>query len=58
MSYFTTPHLIVYAFLLANLVLGLWMARGVKTLKDYALANRSLGAGVITMTLLATIVVL
>jgi len=33
---------------------GLWAGRNVKTLKDYALANKSFGVGVLTMTFLAT----
>jgi SSS family solute:Na+ symporter len=45
---------IVGAFLLLTLVVGLWAGRNVKTLKDYALANREFGVGVLTMTFLAT----
>ncbi len=48
--------IILATFLIAILALGLWAARGVKTMKDYALANRSLGTGVLTMTLLATFI--
>ena len=43
-------------FLLLNLAVGLWAGRGVKTMKDYALANRSLGSGVLAMTLIATFI--
>lgn len=46
--------LMVGAFLIITLILGLWAGRNVKTLKDYALANRQLGVGVLTMTFLAT----
>ncbi len=48
--------IILAAFLSTTLALGLWAGRGVKTMKDYALANRSLGAGVLTITLLATFI--
>ena len=43
-----TGYLIIGTFLLGNLALGLWAGRGVKTMKDYVLANRSFntaGAG-------------
>ena len=43
-------------FLLANLAIGLWAGRNVKTFKDDALANRSLGVGVLTITLSATFI--
>ena len=46
--------LVVGAFLLLTLIVGLWAGRNVKTMKDYALANREFGAGVLTMTFLAT----
>ena len=43
----TSPLLIVgfIGFLLANLLLGLYKGRNVKTMKDYALANRAMGTG-------------
>lgn len=42
-------------FLVANLVVGLWAMRPIKTMDDYALANRSLGGGVMIATLIATL---
>ena len=42
------------AFLVFTLAVGLWAGRNVRSMKDYALANRSLGIGVLTMTMLAT----
>lgn len=46
--------MIVVGFLLVTMFIGLWAGRNVKTLKDYAIANREFGAGVLTMTFLAT----
>ncbi len=54
MNYLGTDHLIVYAFLLVTLLLGLWAGRGVKDIRDYAIANKMYGTGVLTMTFLAT----
>ena len=45
---------VVGIFLLITLIIGLWAGRNVKTLKDYALANREFGVGVLSMTFLAT----
>ena len=54
MNYLGTGHLIVYTFLLVTLLVGLWAGRGVKDIRDYTIANRQLGTGVLTMTILAT----
>ena len=48
--------IIVGAFLLLTLIVGLWAGRHVKTLKDYAVANRKLGPGVLSMTFFATLI--
>lgn len=44
----------IVLFLIVTLIAGFWAGRNVKTLKDYALANRGLGAGVLAITFLAT----
>jgi len=54
LNYFSTDHLIVYAFLLITLVIGLRAGRGIKDIREYAIANRQFGTGVLTMTMLAT----
>ncbi len=46
--------MIVYAFLLITLVIGLWAGRGVKDMREYALANRSFGTVALVLTFLAT----
>ena len=52
-----TPLLIGFvAFLLANLLLGLYKGQGVKTMKDYAVANRAMGTGTLMITIIATVV--
>lgn len=54
---FLSSHLnltVIGIFVFITLLVGLWAGRNVKTLKDYALANREFGAGVLTMTFLAT----
>lgn len=43
MHYLSTDHLIVYAFLLITLGVGLRAGRGIKDLRDYAVANRMYG---------------
>ena len=47
-------YLIATAFLLTTLILSLWASRGIKTMKDYALANSTLSTSVGTITLMAT----
>ena len=39
MHFFSTDHLIVYAFLATSLVIGLWAGRGIKNIREYAIAN-------------------
>ena len=56
MKQLTMVHKSIYGFLLLTLLVGLHAGRNVKTFRDYALANRSLGTGVLVMTLLATMV--
>lgn len=67
--YFTQPHyplrpmlpvtvnqIALAVFLFANLAVGWWAGRGVKSVRDYVLANQSLGLGVLSMTLAATLI--
>ena len=56
MDYFSIDHLIVYAFLLTTLVVGLLAGRGIKNMREYAIANRVYGTGVLTITFLATFI--
>mgnify|MGYP001031793460 FL=1 len=56
MNYFNVDAIIVYAFLLLTLLLGLWAGKNVKTIKEYAIANRAYGTGVLTITMLATFI--
>ena len=54
MNALSTAHLIVYTFLATTLLIGLWAGRGIKNVKEYAIANRRYGTGVLTITFLAT----
>ena len=54
MDYLSIDYLIVYSFLLITLVVGLWASRGIKDIREYAIANKMYGKGVLTMTILAT----
>ena len=54
MNCFSIDHLIVYTFLAATLLIGLWAGRGIKNIREYAIANREFGTGVLAMTILAT----
>ena len=53
-TYLSIDAIVVYAFLLLTLTVGLWAGRNVKTIEDYALANRSYGTGTLILTFLAT----
>jgi SSS family solute:Na+ symporter len=46
--------LIVYTFLLITLLVGLWAGRGIKDIREYAIANKVYGTGILTITFLAT----
>ncbi len=54
MHYFSTDHCIVYAFLLTTLIIGLRAGRGVKDIREYAMANRMYGTTILVFTYLAT----
>ena len=54
MNYFSTDYLIVYAFLLITLVIGLRAGRGIKDIREYAIGNRSFGTVALALTFLAT----
>ena len=56
MNYLSLDSAIIYIFLVATLGLGLWVGRGTKTLREYAIADKMYGVGVLTMTILATYV--
>ena len=47
---------IIGAFLAACLGIGVYTGRNVKTLKDYALGDYTLGAGALAMSMMATII--
>ena len=51
-------HPIIPTFLFANLAIGFWAHRKAKvnSFEDYALASRSLPTGVLTLSILATLV--
>ncbi|MEM9738129.1 MAG: HD domain-containing protein [Bacteroidota bacterium] len=42
-------------FLLINMIIGFRASRHIKSMRDYAVANQSLGTGVLVMTLFATL---
>ena len=54
MHYLSPDYLIVYAFLLITLVIGLRSGRGIKNVREYATANKSFGTGTLVLTWLAT----
>jgi Na+/proline symporter len=54
MNYLSVDYLIVYAFLIITLVIGLRAGRGIKDIREYALANKMYGTGVLVLTFLAT----
>ncbi|MEL6607063.1 MAG: hypothetical protein AAFP88_02310, partial [Bacteroidota bacterium] len=55
MNYLTIEHLIFYAFLGITALAGSW-GTAAKNIREYTNANKSFGAGALTMTLLATFI--
>ena len=53
-NYFTIDHFIIVGFLLLILVIGLLAGRGIKDIREYAIANRMFGTGALVLTWLAT----
>ncbi len=54
MHYLSIDHLIVGSFLLLTLLIGLRAGRGIKDIREYAIANKQFGTGALTLTLVAT----
>ncbi|MEM7383287.1 MAG: sodium:solute symporter family protein, partial [Bacteroidota bacterium] len=54
MNNLSIDHLIVYTFLAITLLVGLWAGRGIKDIREYAIANRMFGTGALVLTWLAT----
>ncbi len=47
-------YIIIGSFLLITLIIGLRASKGIKDIREYAIANKMYGTGILTMTLLAT----
>jgi Na+/proline symporter len=47
---------IVVGFLLVNLAVGLYYGKKIKTIKDYALGNRSFSTAALVATIVATFI--
>jgi Na+/proline symporter len=54
MNYFGIDFIIIYAFLAITLVTGIYVGRSIKDIKEYAIANRAYGTGVLIIGFLAT----
>jgi Na+/proline symporter len=54
LQFFSINHVMVVVFLLVTLFLGMRASRGIKDIREYALANRIFGTGALTMTMAAT----
>ena len=54
MPYLSIDHLILVAFLLLTLIIGLRAGRGIKNMQGYATANKMFGTGALVLTWLAT----
>jgi Na+/proline symporter len=54
MNYFGIDYLIVYGFLFITLIIGLRAGRGIRDIREYAVANKTFGTGALVLTLLAT----
>jgi len=51
MNYLSIDYLILYAFLVVILVIGLKASRGIKNIYDYAIVNAKYGAIMLVITL-------
>jgi hypothetical protein len=56
MNYLSIDALIVHGFLLVTLLVGLWAGRGIKDIREYPIANKMYGTGVLTMTIFLNLV--
>jgi len=56
MPYLNADYLIVYAFLLMTLIIGLRVDRGIKDIRAYAPADKQFGTITLTLTYLATMI--
>ncbi len=54
MDFFSADYIIIGSFLLITLIIGLRASKGIKNIREYAIANKMYGTGILTMTLLAT----
>ena len=54
MNYLNVDYLIIYAFLLITLIIGLRAGRGIQTIREYAVGNKQFGTVALTLTFLAT----
>jgi len=54
MLHLDIDHLIVVAFLVITLIIGLRAGRGIKDIREYATANKMFGTGALVLTFLAT----
>ncbi|MEM7055480.1 MAG: HD domain-containing protein [Bacteroidota bacterium] len=54
MNYLSIDYLIIGAFLLITLIIGLWAGRGIKDIREYAIANKQFGTAALIATFLAT----
>ena len=54
MNYMSLDYCIVYAFVCATLVIGYLAGRGIKDIREYAIANKSFGTAALVLTYLAT----
>ncbi|MCG8340069.1 MAG: sodium:solute symporter family protein [Cytophagales bacterium] len=53
-AYFSLNHILVYLFLLVTLGVGLYVGKGIKDIKDYAIARNTFGSSTLILTFLAT----
>ncbi len=54
MDYLSIDHLIVYGFLLITLIVGLKSGKGIKSMREYTIANKMYGTSVLVPTYLDT----
>ena len=54
MNYLSIDYFIVFSFLILTLIIGLRAGRGIKDIREYAIANKSFGTVALVLTFLAT----
>ena len=54
MNYFSVDYLIIYAFLIITLILGIKAGKGIDNIRTYAIGDKNFSTAALILTFLAT----